>query len=118
MKCILCIMRFISYLYRKPDPSMKTVHLKPKEERRILRGHPWVFSNELQKIPKDCSPGDIVDVLDSSGGFVGRGYINTHTLIAVRILARHQEEINTGFFRRKISEAHRLRSLLGFGDSF
>jgi 23S rRNA (cytosine1962-C5)-methyltransferase len=97
---------------------MKTVHLKPKEERRILRGHPWVFSNELQKIPKDCSPGDIVDVLDSTGGFVGRGYINPHTLIAVRILARHQDEIDTAFFRRRITDAHTLRTMLGFGDSF
>ncbi len=97
---------------------MKTVHLKPKEERRILRGHPWVFSNELRNVPKDCSPGDIVDVLDSSGGFVGRGYINPHTLIAVRILARHQDEIDVAFFRRRIAEAHSLRTMLGFGDSF
>lgn len=97
---------------------MKTVHLKPKEERRILRGHPWVFSNELRNVPKDCSPGDIVDVLDSSGGFVGRGYINPHTLIAVRILARHQDEIDVSFFRRRIAEAHTLRTMLGFGDSF
>ncbi len=97
---------------------MKTVHLKPKEERRILRGHPWVFSNELQKVPKGCSPGDIVDVLDSSCGFVGRGYINPHTLIAVRILARHQDEIDIAFFRRRIEEAHTLRTMLGFGDSF
>jgi 23S rRNA (cytosine1962-C5)-methyltransferase len=97
---------------------MKTVHLKPKEERRILRGHPWVFSNELRNVPKDCSPGDIVDVLDSSGGFVGRGYINPHTLIAVRILARHQDEIDVAFFRRRIAEAHTLRTMLGFGDSF
>jgi 23S rRNA (cytosine1962-C5)-methyltransferase len=97
---------------------MKTVHLKPKEDRRILRGHPWVFSNELREVPKDCSPGDIVDVLDASGGFVGRGYINPHTLIAVRILARRQEEIDGQFFRRKIATAHALRTTLGFGDSF
>ncbi len=99
-------------------PSMKTVYLKPKEERRILRGHPWVFSNEVRGIPKDCSPGDIVDVLDSSGGFVGRGYINPKTLIAVRILARHQDEINETFFRRRIAKARELRTMLNFGDSF
>ena len=64
---------------------MKTVKLKNKEERRIQRGHPWVFSNELQRITDTFLPGELVDVLDSSGRLLGRGYINPHTLIAVRI---------------------------------
>jgi 23S rRNA (cytosine1962-C5)-methyltransferase len=97
---------------------MKTVKLRQKEERRILRGHPWVFSNELLQPVGECSPGEIVDVLDFSGRFLGRGYINPHTLIAVRILTRKQEEIDSGFFRRKISAARTLRTMLGFGDSF
>lgn len=97
---------------------MRTVHLKQKEDRRILRGHPWVFSNELREIPKDHSPGEIVDVLDASGRFIGRGTINPHTLIAIRILTRRQEEIDGEFFRRKIATARALRTMLGFGDSF
>ncbi len=97
---------------------MKTVHLKPKEDRRIRRGHPWVFSNELREVPTDCSPGELVDVLDASGDFVGRGYINPRTLIAVRILSRRREEIDGEFFRSKIAAAHTLRTRLGFGDSF
>jgi 23S rRNA (cytosine1962-C5)-methyltransferase len=52
---------------------MKTIRLKKKEERRILRGHPWVFSNELQGIPAGTIPGEIVDVLDFSGAFIGAG---------------------------------------------
>lgn len=97
---------------------MQTVKLKSKEERRILRGHPWVFSNELQAVPAGLLPGAIVDVIDHAGRFIGRGYFNPHTLIAVRILTRTQEEIDVGFFRRKISAARALRETLGFGDSF
>ena len=97
---------------------MKTVKLRQKEERRILRGHPWVFSNELLQPVGECSPGEVVDVLDFSGKFLGRGYINPNTLIAVRILTRKQEEIDSRFFRRKISVARTLRTMLGFGDSF
>ncbi len=97
---------------------MKTVKLKQKEERRILRGHPWVFSNELDRSPVDFTPGEIVDVLDHAGRFIGRGYINPHSLIAVRLLTRKQEEINVGFFRRRIAAARSLRTMLGFGDSF
>jgi 23S rRNA (cytosine1962-C5)-methyltransferase len=97
---------------------MKIVKLKKKEERRILRGHPWVFSNELERIPESVAPGELVDVLDHAGSFVGRGYINPHSLIAVRLLTRKQEELDLQFFRRKIAQAHNLRTMLGFGDSF
>ncbi len=97
---------------------MKTVKLKKKEERRILRGHPWVFSNELERSPAECAPGEIVDVLDNAGRFIGRGNINPHSLIAVRLLTRTQEEINGDFFRRRIAAARSLRTMLGFGDSF
>jgi 23S rRNA (cytosine1962-C5)-methyltransferase len=97
---------------------MKTIKLKHKEERRIQRGHPWVFSNELERIPNEFLPGELVDVQDFSGRFVGRGYINPHTLIAVRLLTRKQEEIDLEFFKKKISSARSLRTTLGFGESF
>lgn len=97
---------------------MKFLKLKKKEERRVLRGHPWVFSNELVDVPMDAVPGELVDVVDNAGRFVGRGYLNPHTLISVRILSRHQEEINAGFFRKRIAAAREIRLRLGFGDSF
>ncbi len=96
---------------------MLTLRLKKKEERRVLRGHPWIFSNELQEVPK-AEPGSLVDVHDASGGFVGRGYFNPQSLIAVRILTRKREEINREFLRRRIERARELRRTLGFGDSF
>jgi len=97
---------------------MKSVHLKQKEDRRIVRGHPWVFSNELQRLDGDVAPGDIVDVLDASGRFIGRGYVNPHSLIAVRILTRTREEIGVEFLRKRIAVARALRTSLAFGDSF
>jgi 23S rRNA (cytosine1962-C5)-methyltransferase len=77
-----------------------------------------VFSNELQGIPAGTVPGEIVDVLDFSGAFIGRGYINPHSLICVRLLTRKQEEIGRDFFRGRIARARSLRTLLGFGDSY
>jgi 23S rRNA (cytosine1962-C5)-methyltransferase len=99
-------------------PPMRTLTLKKKEERRVQRGHPWVFSNELHDIPADAVPGEIVEVRDASGGFVGRGYVNPRSLIAVRLLTRQREDIDVQFFIRKISGARDLRAVLGFGDSF
>jgi 23S rRNA (cytosine1962-C5)-methyltransferase len=97
---------------------MNIIKLKSREERRILRGHPWVFSNEIEKISPGLSPGELVDVVDHGNRFVGRGYINPRTLICVRLLTRKPEEIDEAFFRDKIEAARSLRTAFGFGESF
>jgi 23S rRNA (cytosine1962-C5)-methyltransferase len=97
---------------------MRVIKLKKKEERRVLRGHPWVFSNELQEVPTDAAQGELVDVADFSGTFVGRGYLNPRSLIAVRLLTRRQEDIDQVFFHDRIMRARELRTALGFGASF
>ena len=97
---------------------MLTIKLKKKEERRVLRGHPWVFSNEVQDLPADATPGELVDIRDNAGSFIGRGYVNPRSLIAVRILTRKQVDIDVDFFAGRIGRARDLRRELGFGDSF
>jgi 23S rRNA (cytosine1962-C5)-methyltransferase len=97
---------------------MLTLTLKKKEERRVLRGHPWIFSNELAKVPADAPQGEIVDIRDSGGGYVGRGYFNPRTLIAVRLLSRHQENIDAAFLRKRVEKARELRLRLGFGGAY
>jgi 23S rRNA (cytosine1962-C5)-methyltransferase len=97
---------------------MRTIKLKKKEERRVQRGHPWVFSNEIQDLPADTVPGEPVEVRDFAGNFLGRGYVNPRSLIAVRILTRKQEDLDAAFFARRIGSARDLRTGLGFGESF
>jgi 23S rRNA (cytosine1962-C5)-methyltransferase len=65
------------------------VVLRKGEERRLLKGHPWVFSNEVASALKAHAPGDIVDVVDARGRPVGRGTVNPHALIAVRLFSNH-----------------------------
>jgi 23S rRNA (cytosine1962-C5)-methyltransferase len=88
---------------------MAVFNLKPGHDQRIKQGHPWVFSNELQGKLKGYSPGEIVDILDSQDRFIGRGYVNPNSLIAVRILTRCQEDIDEDFFRRRIAAAWEYR---------
>lgn len=91
---------------------MKKVVLKRGEERRIRAGHCWVFSNEIENIRDPFSAGEIVEVSTSSGRFLGRGYINPHSLIAVRILTRAPEEFDIEFFRKRIEAALAYRRAL------
>jgi 23S rRNA (cytosine1962-C5)-methyltransferase len=86
-----------------------TVRLKKGRDKRIKSGHLWVFSNEIADSLKKYNGGEIVDVYSHGGEFLGRGYINPSSLIAVRILSYEKEEIDREFFYRKITEAWRYR---------
>lgn len=81
---------------------MANVYLKKKISSRIVTGHPWIFSNEVEKTDTGISDGEIVDVIGSDKKFVGRGYINSKSRILVRLLTRNSgEEINESFFSTK-----------------
>lgn len=85
---------------------MTEIHLKKNEDRRIKSGHPWVFSNEIGRIDNRCEPGGAALLFDASGGLIGTGYYNPHSLIAFRLLAAGRAEIDTAeFFLKQISAA-------------
>jgi 23S rRNA (cytosine1962-C5)-methyltransferase len=84
---------------------------------RLLGGHLWVFSNELSASPKGIEPGAVVELRDRKDEFMGIGYLNPHSLIAVRILTRQREPIDEGFFRKRILDALRYRKRFVNGQS-
>ena len=46
---------------------MYTLLLKKNEEKRILRGEPWVFANEVLKIEGEGKQGDVCRVCAADG---------------------------------------------------
>lgn len=95
---------------------MSGVRLKKNQDRRLRSGHPWVFSNEIDEYVGPVEDGDILDVVDSRGAFLGRGYVNRRSLIAVRLLTRGRDEIDEAFFARKFERAIAYREGLYPGD--
>ncbi len=95
---------------------MRAVRLKKNEDRRIRAGHLWVFSNEIANLRDQFTPGEIVDVVNYGGAYVGRGYINPNSLIAVRILTRKRETIDEHFFGMRIARAAALRQRMFPGE--
>lgn len=92
---------------------MAEVILKPKETRRLQGGHLWIFSNEIQEVRDVGENGQLVAVRGTGGELLGRGYYNRHSLIAVRLLTRRQdEEIDSAFFRSRIARAIEYRRRL------
>lgn len=88
------------------------LHIHTGHERRLLLGHPWVFSNEIGSDLREYEPGSLVDVYTHGGTFVGRGYINPRSLITVRLLSQRREVFDGAFFRRRIEAALRRREHL------
>jgi 23S rRNA (cytosine1962-C5)-methyltransferase len=90
----------------------KHIILKKKEDRRVLAGHPWVFSNEIQEIKGSPVSGDIVELIGAGGRSLGIGFYNAHSLIAFRLLSAQITEIDHEFFRMRITAALALRRKL------
>ncbi len=96
---------------------MTKVYLKRKIATRIANGHPWIYGNEIDTTDGDIVPGDIVEVYFYDKKFVGKGYINPQSQIAVRLLTRRKEEINDAFFLKRIQQAWQYRQRLGYSEN-
>jgi 23S rRNA (cytosine1962-C5)-methyltransferase len=96
------------------------VVLKKKMEKKVLRGHPWIFSGSIKQIQHYKRAGDICTVLSEDGKFIARGYVNASQTIAVRVLTLRDLEIDGYFIRGIIEKAYsiRARSLTPVSNAF
>lgn len=96
-----------------PHPD---IFLKKNEDKRLRKGHLWVFSNEIDgnRSPLDAfAPGDLAIIKDHSGKALGTAYINPNTLICARLLGRKSNlALGANFFKDRISNALSLRERL------
>jgi 23S rRNA (cytosine1962-C5)-methyltransferase len=96
---------------------MRTLTLHPGRERRILKGHRWVFGNEVADPLHDFEPGSWVEVASAKGAPLGVGYINPASLIAVRIVCPPGKKPDRDFFRQALLDAAGFRRFLYPGDN-
>jgi 23S rRNA (cytosine1962-C5)-methyltransferase len=89
--------------------------LKKNQDRRVRAGHPWIFSNEIERIEGAPADGGLVDVADVRGAFLGRGYYNRRSLISARLLTRGRDEIDLDFFVRRLERAIAYREAVAPG---
>ena len=115
---------------------MNKVILKKNEERRIKNGHLWIFSNEIlsvecktKSLPAEDSAeageelkienGELVEVYDFRNNFIGSGFYNANSLIAVRLISKEKEfDLNSLFEKRLLSSFNFRKTLYPNRDSF
>ncbi|OSZ76840.1 rRNA large subunit methyltransferase I [Chitinophagaceae bacterium IBVUCB2] len=94
---------------------MNKVYLRRKITPRVENGHPWIFSNEVEKVEGEVLGGEIAEVFSYDKKFIGKGYINPKSQILVRLLTRSKtEEINEAFFTTQLKKCWEYRKKLGY----
>lgn len=92
---------------------MLQIRIKPGVEERISSFYQWIYRAEISSYSRKPKKGEHVTVRDSNGRFLGYGYINPSSNIAVRILSFYKtEKINKELIRAKISQALSYREKL------
>jgi 23S rRNA (cytosine1962-C5)-methyltransferase len=92
------------------------IYLKKNEDKRLRKGHLWVFSNEIdtRRSPlEQFNPGDLVQVKSDDGKVLGTAYINPQALICARLLSRKPNlKCGVNFFKERLATALALREKL------
>jgi 23S rRNA (cytosine1962-C5)-methyltransferase len=84
----------------------------PEVRLKIARrsSHPWIFQKMVEKPATRIPGGSVVDIVDRDNQWVGRGFYNGHSRIALRVLtADASEAIDEAFFARRLGQAIALR---------
>jgi 23S rRNA (cytosine1962-C5)-methyltransferase len=78
---------------------------------RHASDHPWIFRRMVDEASaEDIEPGTMVEVLDKNNQFVGRGFYNPHSEIAIRLLTLTRDIFpDRRWFIGAITRAARLR---------
>lgn len=78
----------------------------PKAEAAILRGHPWVYGEEVLSAEGAAENGGLVDVVNKKGRYLGTGFLSEQSKIRVRLLSRNaNDRFDEAFWRRKLQWA-------------
>ncbi len=90
-----------------------TVILHPGRDKPVRQRHPWVFSGAIARVDGQPEVGDSVDVVDTAGRWLARGYFNPRSQIVVRLLTWEREElVDEAFWRRRLIAASAARRAL------
>ncbi len=94
--------------------SLADLYLNKGQERRLVQGHLWIYSNEVdtRKTPlKNFTAGEQVVVHSAQGKALGIAYINPHSLICARLVSR-----KTDIFLDRSLLVHRIKIALSLRE--
>lgn len=90
--------------------SETTAILKKGEGRFFKSGGAWIYDNEIARVEGEFENGDIITVRDFDGYPLGKGYINTNSVIRIRMMTRKiNQVIDEAFIESRVRDAWEYR---------
>lgn len=95
-------------------PQTLAVKLTAVGERSLRSGHPWIFSESIEKINKDGVSGDVTIIFShKKNKVIGVGLYDPDSPIRIKILHnRGGASLDSDFFSERIIKAYALRNEL------
>lgn len=90
-----------------PYPS---VQLTQPLQDKLRQGHPWIYADAVRHRHHKLSAGDVVDVVDATDTFVGRGIIEPDSPVRVRLWTTQPDvHVDDALLEQRIKQARRRR---------
>ncbi len=108
-------MNFSERIVSNYQPKNLAIKLTNKGEQHVMKNHPWVFSNSIEKISKDPKTGDLAIIFGrKKNKVVGIGLYDSDSPIRIKMIHTSSEKavVNEAFFHQKIEKAYQKRNTL------
>lgn len=86
------------------------IKLNRQLSKQIKKGHPWIFSDAIEKLNQSEEPGQLALLLNSKKEIISTGIFNGHSNLSFRALSFDQEKIDNTWVEGRIKNCCKLRS--------
>lgn len=87
----------------KADRNYPRAAVTAKAEAALLRGHPWVYGEEITALEGVPAPGGLVDVVSKKSRYLGTGLYSPESKIRLRLISRNaNDRFDDAFWARKL----------------
>ena len=93
---------------------MGRIKLTGRGRRRLLRGHPWIYADDIAD--GEGEPGELLSVSAPDGAPLGWGLFSAHSRISVRLVTRAPAQPDRAFWAGRMRAAVEARGALGLLD--
>lgn len=93
--------------------NRQKVMISKEGEKWLDKGQMWMYKNNLVNLDEKIENGAAVDIMTTTGRYMGSGFFSQESHITVRILSKNKNEIfDREFFKKRIQFAYEFRKTL------
>lgn len=87
-----------------------SITISKEGETWLDKGQMWMYKNNIEKLDETIDNGSLVDILTTTGRYLGTGFLSKESHVTVRILSKNQKEvIDNDFFKKRIQFSYDYR---------